>query len=225
MNVSPRRRALPRVLHVMESTIGGTRRHLVDVVGGLAERGYPVGVVAAERQPDFREDLARLAAAGVHVRELPLSRAIRPGRDLAHGRALLREIEGFRPDVVHTHSSKAGVLGRLASWIAGRGALSAWILRTPSAPIAMARNDRAFLVSEEAGCGGGLWRARDKAGRAAIAPCLPATPSGEKGRCPGARCRPCSGPPESARRRPARRRGHGPQHRDRRRAVRAHRCA
>lgn len=122
MNSSPRRRALPRVLHVMESTIGGTRRHLVDVAGGLAERGWEVGVVAAAlRQPDFRGDLARLAAAGVRVRELPLLREIRPGRDLAHGRALLGELAAFRPDVVHTHSSKAGVLGRLASWLAESG--------------------------------------------------------------------------------------------------------
>ena len=59
-----------RVMHVMESTIGGTRRHLVDLAGGLAERGVEVHlVVAAERQPDFREDLKRLVRDFLEIAE------------------------------------------------------------------------------------------------------------------------------------------------------------
>ena len=48
-----------RVLHVMESTIGGTRRHIRDVARRQAERGLDVHlVVSAERQPAFREVIA-----------------------------------------------------------------------------------------------------------------------------------------------------------------------
>ena len=101
-----------RVLHVMESTIGGTRRHIVDVTLGQLELGLDVHlVVAAER----------LRAAGASVVVLPMERAIRPATDLRHARFLGRHLREVRPDVVHTHSSKAGVLGRHASLATGIG--------------------------------------------------------------------------------------------------------
>jgi glycosyltransferase involved in cell wall biosynthesis len=112
-----------RVLHVIEATIGGTRRHIVDLTRGLARDGVDLTLVAAvEREPAFAGDLRALEREGVHTVELPMVRSIRPGRDLAHLRALERLIARERPDVVHTHSSKAGVLGRLASMSAGVGA-------------------------------------------------------------------------------------------------------
>lgn len=111
------------VLHVIEATIGGTRRHVVDVCRGLVARGVKTTLVcAALREPAFRRDMQELARQGVDVRELPMVRSIRPMTDARHVfamRALLREL---RPDVVHTHSSKAGVLGRSASIVTGIGA-------------------------------------------------------------------------------------------------------
>lgn len=112
-----------RVLHVMECTIGGTRRHLVDVVLGQRALGLDVHVTASTlRQPDFEDDLKRLERAGAVVTRLPMVRAIAPGRDARHGAFLRRQLERVRPDVVHTHSSKAGVLGRLASVLTDVGA-------------------------------------------------------------------------------------------------------
>jgi len=52
----------------------------------------------------------------VPVRLIPsLRRAIDPRRDFASYFALKQAIRDFRPDVVHTHSAKAGFLGRLAA--------------------------------------------------------------------------------------------------------------
>jgi len=111
-----------RVLHVIEATIGGTRRHVVDLTRGLAARGVEVSLVAAAvREPAFRRDLAALEAEGVRTFELPMTRAIRPHTDFAHLRWLERHLQREQPDIVHTHSSKAGVLGRLASMSAGIG--------------------------------------------------------------------------------------------------------
>ena len=110
-----------RVLHVMESTIGGTRRHITDVAEGLAQRELDVHiVVSAERQPEFRGDFARLEAAGVTVHELAMQREIRPGLDARHVVALRRLMRWLQPEIVHTHSSKAGVLGRVAARVACR---------------------------------------------------------------------------------------------------------
>lgn len=100
----------------MEATIGGTRRHITDLARGQAAAGLDVHLaVAAERQPDFRADLERLRAEGVGVLELPMVREVRPVTDARHAFALARHLRELRPDVVHTHSSKAGVLGRWAS--------------------------------------------------------------------------------------------------------------
>ncbi len=111
------------VLHVIEATIGGTRRHVVDACRGLRARGVRVTLVAsALREPRFRDDLALLAHEGVEVRELPMARAIRPHRDAAHVFALRAALKELRPDIVHSHSSKAGALARLASWSTGIGA-------------------------------------------------------------------------------------------------------
>jgi len=100
----------------MECTIGGTRRHLVDVALGQRALGLDVHVTAAvSRQPDFESDLQRLERAGVVVTRLAMVRAIAPLKDARHLTALRRQLERVRPDIVHTHASKAGVLGRLAS--------------------------------------------------------------------------------------------------------------
>jgi glycosyltransferase involved in cell wall biosynthesis len=56
--------------------------------------------------------------------ELPeLGRAIAPWSDWRAGRSLVRVLRACRPDVVHTHTSKAGVLGRRAAHAAAVGKL------------------------------------------------------------------------------------------------------
>jgi glycosyltransferase involved in cell wall biosynthesis len=106
----------------MESTIGGTRRHITDVASGQRSLGLDVHiVVATEREPRFLGDLERLEREGVGVERLPMVRSISPGLDLAHGRRLASLLRTLQPDIVHTHSSKAGVLGRLASVATGIG--------------------------------------------------------------------------------------------------------
>ena len=48
--------------------------------------------------------------------EVPdLGREIHPWRDLRAYRALAQQIERFKPDIVHTHTAKAGLLGRVAA--------------------------------------------------------------------------------------------------------------
>jgi glycosyltransferase involved in cell wall biosynthesis len=46
----------------------------------------------------------------------PLQRAIHPARDWAALRQLKSYLADFKPDVVHTHSAKGGMLGRQAAW-------------------------------------------------------------------------------------------------------------
>jgi len=112
-----------KILHVMECTIGGTRRHLVDAARGQRRAGLDVHLVAATlRDPDLPADLDALEREGVLVTRLDMLRAVNPVQDYRHYRALKSILRRWRPDVVHTHSSKAGVLGRRASMATGIGA-------------------------------------------------------------------------------------------------------
>ena len=62
---------------------------------------------------------SRLAAADRLVVVPALGREIRPGKDLRALFQLVRLFRRIRPQIVHTHSSKAGILGRLAAALAG----------------------------------------------------------------------------------------------------------
>jgi glycosyltransferase involved in cell wall biosynthesis len=104
------------VLHVLEATAGGTRRHLRDLVGGLDPLRFRVSVaVSLRRDADFARDIAHFRAQGVAVHLVDMQRRPAPLQDLLSGLRLLRLCCRIRPDVVHAHSSKAGFLGRCAA--------------------------------------------------------------------------------------------------------------
>lgn len=104
----------------MECTIGGTRRHLGDIAMGLVGRGWEVHLaVSAERTPGFRDDLAELSERGAVIHEVPMVREVSLWKDREHTSELSRLIREIEPDLVHTHSSKGGVLGRRAARDAG----------------------------------------------------------------------------------------------------------
>lgn len=63
---------------------------------------------------------ARAIERGLDLRIVPtLQRALHPIRDLQCYVALKRLLKDYQPDIVHTHSSKAGILGRRAAWALG----------------------------------------------------------------------------------------------------------
>jgi len=60
--------------------------------------------------------LDRARAGGVPLEVVPqLQRPIHPWRDLRSYRRIKQILRDFQPDVVHTHSGKAGILGRMAA--------------------------------------------------------------------------------------------------------------
>jgi glycosyltransferase involved in cell wall biosynthesis len=109
-----------RVAQVMEATTGGMRRHLTLLTQHLNRDAFAVEVIASTlRDPRFLDDVAQMRAAGRPVHIVPMVREIRPWRDLAALVQLWRQFRVGRYDIVHTHSAKAGFLGRLAARGAG----------------------------------------------------------------------------------------------------------
>jgi glycosyltransferase involved in cell wall biosynthesis len=111
---SVRRRRVLRVFSRLN--IGGPSIHVVLLAAGLAQRGYSTQLVVG-RESDREGDLQDFAREkGVAPIVLPsLGRAIRPLSDLQTLAALIRMIRSFRPGILHSHTAKAGVIGRLAA--------------------------------------------------------------------------------------------------------------
>lgn len=103
------------VLHVLEATEGGTRRHLRDLLGALDPAEFHCALaVSCRRDPGFAEDVALYRSRGMPVTELHMARGIAPVSDLFALLGLIRCVRRARPDLIHAHSAKAGFLARLA---------------------------------------------------------------------------------------------------------------
>ena len=108
------------VVEILEATAGGTRTHILQLLRGLKERGFQMTLLAStERNPSFSKDIERLRAVGIRVIEIPMARQVAPLRDLAALARLRHILRTLAPDIVHTHASKAGMLGRIAARLSG----------------------------------------------------------------------------------------------------------
>lgn len=113
--------AEPSVLHVITRLDrGGSAEVVLDLVRLLATDGYRVGIVTG-LTANPQEDLDAYSHLHcVPIYRVPrLIRRIFPLNDLGALYRIWRIIREFRPDIVHTHTSKAGILGRFAAWFAG----------------------------------------------------------------------------------------------------------
>jgi glycosyltransferase involved in cell wall biosynthesis len=106
-----------RVLRVFSRlNIGGPAVHVILLTAGLTGRGYSTQLIVGQEAPREGNMLDLAAAKGVTCVRLPgLGREIRPWNDARALFHLRRAIRAFRPHVVHTHTAKAGLLGRIAA--------------------------------------------------------------------------------------------------------------
>jgi glycosyltransferase involved in cell wall biosynthesis len=106
------------VIHVITRlTVGGSSENTVSTIEALARAGYGATLVLGpESEPPTVEDARRRGCQVVEV--AGLVREVSPARDAAATLALWRLFRRARPAIVHTHTSKAGFVGRLAAWLA-----------------------------------------------------------------------------------------------------------
>jgi glycosyltransferase involved in cell wall biosynthesis len=103
-----------RILIVSEPMEYGVLSYLERLFEGLDRAQWEPALVFSPRRmaPQARRLVSRLASEGVRVRSLPFHRGLGLG-DAVAARGLLAEVRAFRPDAVHLHSTKAGLIGRV----------------------------------------------------------------------------------------------------------------
>ena len=103
---------------IARMNVGGPAVLVADLMRNLDHQRFSTVLVTGycdENESDYLDEVAQDLAS---IRIPGLGRSVSPLKDLSAFFLLVKEIRKFKPDVIHTHTAKAGVLGRLAGLIA-----------------------------------------------------------------------------------------------------------
>jgi glycosyltransferase involved in cell wall biosynthesis len=108
-----------RVMQIIaRMNVGGPAVLVADLMRNLDSSKFETRLVTGycdENESDYLDEVATDIEA---IRIPGLGRSISIGKDLKAFFLLMIEIKRFKPNVVHTHTAKAGVLGRVAAFLA-----------------------------------------------------------------------------------------------------------
>src|SRR5690348_17067988 len=100
---------------ITRSEMGGSQTHVLDLVRGFRHR-FEITLVTGE-EGFLTEESQRI---GIATRVVPnLVQPLRPQQDFRALRELTSLLREIQPDVLHCHTSKAGVIGRAAARAVG----------------------------------------------------------------------------------------------------------
>lgn len=112
----------PKPVKIMQiiarMNVGGPAVLVADLMRNLDRQFFTTVLVTGycdDNESDYLDEVAQDVLA---IRIPGLGRSVSPLKDLTAFFLLITEIRKFKPDVIHTHTAKAGVLGRLAGLIA-----------------------------------------------------------------------------------------------------------
>lgn len=132
-----------KVLQVCQPAEGGVVHYVHVLSAELMARGWTAGVACSPGTPTDR-----LRGEGVDVWPVPMAREISPRRDLMATIRLYKIMRKGGYSLVHTHSAKAGVLGRVAARLARTPAVhtpNAWSFMVAKTPL----ERRAYVTVEK----------------------------------------------------------------------------
>ena len=102
-----------KVLHIVEAFGGGVFTVLSDLINGLS-KDYEI-IIAYSLRPQTPMNFEKFFNENVKFIEVKnFTRSINPKKDIKALQEIRKLIKEEKPDIIHLHSSKAGILGRLA---------------------------------------------------------------------------------------------------------------
>lgn len=109
---------IPSVCHIITKLeLGGAQQNTLFTVSHLDKKRFRVFLVSGEA--GLLDEEAKALMGDDFHRLSELGRELHLFRDIKAFFALKRFLGRLKPTIVHTHSSKAGIIGRLAAWAAG----------------------------------------------------------------------------------------------------------
>ena len=110
-----------RIVHIITRLIvGGAQENTLLTCRGLRCRGHTVVVLTGPQTGPEGHMFAQAREYGLEIEVIEhLRRNVHAGHDVLGLISLVAALRRIKPDVVHTHSSKAGFLGRAAAWVCG----------------------------------------------------------------------------------------------------------
>ncbi|MCS6896231.1 MAG: glycosyltransferase [Bacteroidia bacterium] len=110
-----------RVLRIISRlNVGGPAHHVLLLTRALNPQQYESRLIAGQEPEGELRAQSWITAAGVSVEYIPaLQREPSLWKDLQALWWLWRYMRRWKPHIVHTHTAKAGALGRIAAWLAG----------------------------------------------------------------------------------------------------------
>lgn len=97
-----------KILHVIaRMNVGGTARYIENLISEIPNSTLATGSVQGSEIEAYNLDEERI------IRIKHLGRKISPINDLLSGYELWKVLRELKPDIVHTHTFKAGLIGRL----------------------------------------------------------------------------------------------------------------
>ena len=109
-----------KVLRIIaRMNVGGPAVQVSGLMRGFDDQIFDQELVTGYCAADEADYLEKVATDVKAIRIDGLGRSIKPRADLTALFAIIKEIRRFKPDVIHTHTAKAGVVGRIASILSG----------------------------------------------------------------------------------------------------------
>ena len=110
-----------RVLRIIaRMNVGGPAVQVSGLMRGFNQEAFEQELLTGFCAADEADYLEKVATDVKSIRIDGLGRSIKPRADLTALFAIIKEIRRFKPDVIHTHTAKAGVVGRIASILSGQ---------------------------------------------------------------------------------------------------------
>ena len=104
-----------KIVMVVEAMLGGIRQHVCDIIKNLNQEYFQIYLIYSDLRADdiFFKEKDLLSEYATLIRCNDMQRELGK-QDIRAYNTLVRLFDEIQPDIVHCHSSKAGIVGRMA---------------------------------------------------------------------------------------------------------------